>query len=69
MAQTPEGAIKAMKTIRNKYGKNYFVEIGKSGGTAKYKGKKGFAANPELARQAGLKSWEMRKLKESKGDK
>lgn len=52
MAGTAKGAAKAKKTNLERYGDKFFAEIGRSGG--KVKGvKKGFAANPERARQAG----------------
>lgn len=55
MPGTKEGSIKARATMLDKYGANYFASIGSKGGSAPYIGKKGFAANPELARQAGIK--------------
>jgi general stress protein YciG len=52
---------KLMKTIIGKYGltedgrSKHHVTIGADGGSAPYVGKKGFAADPELARLAGRK--------------
>lgn len=51
MAGTREGGIKTAKTIKEKYGDNFYRELGAKGG--KWKGEKGFAANRELARAAG----------------
>ena len=52
MSGTKAGAAKAKKTNIERNGPNFFARIGAEGG--KVKGvKKGFAANPERARQAG----------------
>lgn len=52
MAGTAEGAQRAKKTIMKRYSKDFYAQIGATGG--KVKGvKKGFAANPERARAAG----------------
>lgn len=52
MAGTKKGAALAKKTNLERYGKNFYARIGANGG--KVKGvKKGFAANPALAAQAG----------------
>lgn len=51
MAGTREGGLQTVKTIKAKYGDNYYRELGAKGG--KWKGEKGFAANRELARAAG----------------
>lgn len=53
MAQTKEGAVKSVMTNIEKYGEDYYSRIGKLGGSAPYKGLKGFAANKELASMAG----------------
>ena len=45
--------IKAAKTMRAKYGKNYFERIGKKGGSRTNTKPKGFEANRSLARIAG----------------
>ena len=47
--------VKAAKTMRAKYGKNYFERIGKKGGSRTNTRPKGFEANPALARIAGRK--------------
>ncbi len=52
--QTKEGQLKAVKTMRNRYGEGYWAEIGAIGGRVKGV-KKGFAASPERARLAGIK--------------
>lgn len=53
MAGTKEGAKKAAATNRARYGENFYANIGRKGGKNGTTG--GFAANPELARQAGAK--------------
>lgn len=55
MAQTKAGAIKATKKLKEKYGDNYFAEIGSLGGAWDNPSKRYFAANPEVARTAGIK--------------
>lgn len=52
MAQTAEGVVKAMKTIRERHGVDFHKKMGAKGGKATGV-KKGFAANPQLARMAG----------------
>lgn len=47
--------IKAAKTMRTKYGKNYFERIGKKGGSRTNTKPKGFEANRSLARIAGAR--------------
>ena len=47
MAGTKAGAKLAHQTIINKYGENYYRELGRKGGKAGHTG--GFASNPELA--------------------
>ena len=47
--------VKAAKTMRAKYGKNYFERIGKKGGTRTNTKPKGFEANRSLARIAGAR--------------
>lgn len=47
--------VKAARTMRAKYGKNYFERIGKKGGSRTNTKPKGFEANPALARIAGRK--------------
>lgn len=51
MSGTKEGGIKAHKTNIEKYGHEFYVEIGRKGGRNGHTG--GFAANPTLARLAG----------------
>ena len=54
MAGTKEGAEKAKKTIEERHGQDFFARIGGAGG--KVTGtKKGFAANPKRASEAGKK--------------
>ena len=47
--------IKAAKTMRAKYGKNYFERIDKKGGSRTNTKPKGFEANRSLARIAGAR--------------
>ena len=53
MAGTKAGGQKAAATNKNKYGKDFYTEIGRKGGRNGHTG--GFAANPELAKIAGAK--------------
>lgn len=52
MAGTKQGAIKAKKTIFEKYGKNYFVELGKKSG-GKPKKNTFLSLHPEFAKYIG----------------
>lgn len=51
MAGTKTGGIKAAATNKRKHGKDFYKRIGALGGQKSKGG--GFAANPELAREAG----------------
>lgn len=51
MPGTTNGGKKAAATNKKRYGKNFYVRIGAKGGRMSSSG--GFAANPELAREAG----------------
>lgn len=53
MSGTKEGGKHAAETNRERYGANYYAELGRAGGRACVP--KGFAVNPELARRAGAK--------------
>lgn len=53
MAGTKAGGTKAAATNKKKYGSDFYAEIGRKGGKNGHTG--GFAANPELAREAGRK--------------
>ncbi len=53
MAGTKAGGLKAAQTNREKYGKEFYSQIGRKGGQNGHTG--GFAANPALARIAGAK--------------
>lgn len=63
MSGTKAGGLKASKTMKEKYGENYFAEMGRKGGLNGHTG--GFYANRELAsiagRKGGLKSRRRRK--------
>jgi len=52
---TKQGGEKVSRTIRAKYGDNFWREIGKKGGATKTEAPKGFAARPDLAVSAGRK--------------
>lgn len=53
MAQTKAGAMKAKETNYLRYGPDYYIKLGELGGKKSRGG--GFAANHELAREAGRK--------------
>ena len=53
MSGTKAGGLKAAATNREKYGKEFYSQIGRKGGQNGHTG--GFAANPALARIAGAK--------------
>lgn len=53
MAGTKAGGQKCKRTLLERYGEDYFSRLGKVGGRAEVP--KGFAANPELAAEAGRK--------------
>ena len=54
MSGSRAGGLKTAKTIKKLHGKSYYATIGAKGGK-KAGIKKGFALNPELAREAGRK--------------
>lgn len=51
MAGTRIGGLKTAKTVKKRYGKNFYKRMGSIGGKLSHKG--GFGANPDLARKAG----------------
>ena len=53
MSGTKIGGIKAAITNKEKHGKDFYARIGRIGGKNGHTG--GFAANPELAHEAGRK--------------
>ena len=53
MAGTAKGGVLAAKTNKERYGTDFYKKIGQVGGKKSRNG--GFAANPELAREAGRK--------------
>lgn len=53
------GGLKAAATNKEKYGPDFYREIGRKGGHNGHKG--GFAANPTLARLAGAKGGRLSK--------
>ena len=64
MSGTIEGGRKAAKTNIERHGKNFYVELGRKGGRNGHTG--GFAANPELAREAGRKGGRISKRGKAK---
>lgn len=64
MSGTIEGGRKAAKTNIKRHGKNFYVELGRKGGRNGHTG--GFAANPELAREAGRKGGRISKRGKAK---
>lgn len=59
MAGTKEGGLKAAATNKEKYGLEFYREIGRKGGQNGHTG--GFAANRTLARLAGAKGGKISK--------
>lgn len=53
MAGTKEGGKRAAATNKDKYGDDFYARIGAIGGRNGHTG--GFAANPELTKEAGAK--------------
>jgi len=53
MAGNKKGGLKAAQTNKKKYGRDFYVKIGKLGGMKSTGG--GFAKNPEFAKIAGRK--------------
>lgn len=67
MAGTKAGGIKAAATNKEKYGSEFYANIGRKGGQNGHTG--GFAANPELARIAGHIGGKISKRGKAKGNK
>lgn len=61
MAGTKAGGMKASQTNKEKYGEDFYANIGKIGGTMSNTG--GFYNNKELARIAGAKGGKISKRK------
>lgn len=55
MTQTREGAAKAVAKIKEKYGDDFFENIGRKGGSGHRRETRYFALNPEAASKAGAK--------------
>ena len=64
MAGTKEGGRKAAATNKAKYGLSFYADIGRKGGRNGHTG--GFAANPELAKEAGAKGGRISKRGKAK---
>jgi general stress protein YciG len=58
MAGTKKGGLMAAATNKQRYGTNFYENIGRKGGAISRGG--GFARNPELAREAGRKGGKAR---------
>lgn len=58
MSGTLEGGRKARDKNYEQFGKDFYRNIGRKGGSAPTNKPKGFATNPELARTAGAKAGE-----------
>lgn len=69
MSGNRKGGIKAAKTNKEKYGDNFYKEIGRKGGSKSHPETRPFAANPELARIAGQKGGQTSKRGPSKARK
>lgn len=65
MAGTKAGAARAVATIRKRHGKDFYAKIGKEGGKNGHTG--GFAANRELAREAGARGGRISRRTKAKG--
>lgn len=64
MAGTKAGGLKAARTNKEKYGDDFYREMGRKGGKNGHTG--GFAANPELAKIAGAKGGRISKRGKAK---
>lgn len=64
MAGTKAGGFKTAATNKKRFGKNWYAEIGRKGGQNGHTG--GFAANPELAKEAGRKGGKISKRGKAK---
>lgn len=67
MSGTKAGGIKARKTNYERKGKDFYKVIGKKGGSVEGI-KKGFAFNPELAKEAGRKGGKISRRGKAKHD-
>lgn len=66
MAGTQKGGRKAASTNMQRYGLNFYPEIGRKGGKISRGG--GFAMNRELAVEAGRKGGKVSRRGKAKGD-
>ena len=63
MSGTKKGGVKAAETNKKLYGSDFYKKIGSVGGKRSTTG--GFAANRELAREAGRKGGKISKRRKS----
>ena len=68
MVGTKAGALKARETIYNKFGNEFYKNIGKIGGETETSKPKGFACNPKRARIAGAKGGHISKRGKAKNN-
>lgn len=61
MAQTEQGAKKAVQTHYDKYGADYYRNIGKLGGSAERKTPRYWEINPDAARESGRKGGKVKR--------
>ena len=61
------GGLKAKATNISRYGKDYYIEMGRKGGSVRGI-KKGFALNIELAKAAGRKGGKISRRGKSKNE-
>lgn len=69
MGGTRIGGLKAVRTIKGKYGKHFFKEVGRKGGKAYTDKPKGFACSHERAVEAGRKGGKISKRGKAKNEK
>lgn len=65
MSGTREGALKSVKTIKEKYGDSYYADMGRKGGSAATTKPKGFAYDIEKTKMWSRKGVLAKKAKKS----
>lgn len=61
MSGNREGGLKAVRTNREKYGKDFYKEMGRKGGSGHRPGTRYFHMHPEVARIVGAKGGKISK--------